>query len=217
MDYITKWLLIIFVFLVALNLIPLKLYLRFRREPNRIEVKSRFYLWLLPLEINLANPMTAVVHRMSTNSFWLKEPPTDIRAQDVAWRRLLARLGLLSNLFLPIYRLVNGFFHRICRPIKVKRLYLYTEIGLEDAAETALAVGIIWGWKGFIYTRLTELFNTQESENRLAVVPNFQQPGYVRLDYSCIFEFRLGHIIIMIYHTLHSIGEIRNLLRRISR
>jgi len=216
-DFISKWLLIIFILLVALNLLPLKLDLRFRREPNHIEVKSRLHLWFLPLEMNLVNPMTSAVHRMSTNSFWFKEPPQDLRAKDVPWRRFFARVGLFKKVFLPIYRLFNSFLQRICRPIKVKRLHLYTEIGLDDAADTAVAVGLIWGFKGFAYSRIASLFNILESENKLAVVPNFQQPGYVKVDYSCIFEFRLGHISIMIYYTLRSIGEIRKLLRRLSR
>jgi len=208
--------LLIFVILLGLSLFPLKLDIRFRREPNEILLNSRLYFWLVPVEINLINPMTKAVQRMSTNKFWLQVPPEDLQASQVPWRRLLARLVLINKVFRPIARLVNGFFHRICQPVKIKKLFLYTEIGLDDAADTALAVGLIWGLKGLIYSRVADLFNTLESENRLAVVPNFQKPGYVRIDYSCIFEFRLGHIIIVIYHTLRSIGEIRNLLRRVS-
>lgn len=217
MDSIGKWLLIALMFLVALSLFPIKLDVRFYREPNLIILNTKACLWLLPIEINLVNPMTKAIHRMSENSFWYRKTPEDLQAEEVPWRRLIARLRLFSRVGRPIWQLTNTFFHRICKPVKVKRLYLHTEIGLEDAAETALAAGLIWGCKGIVYSRLAALFNTKEAENSLAVVPNYMQPGYVRLDYSCIFEFRLGHIIIMIYYTLHSIGEIRELLRRISR
>lgn len=216
MGWISKGLLIFLALLIVLSLFPLKLHVRLYREPNHLEVSGRLYLWLLPVGISLVNPMTSMVYKMSTNQFWLQTAPRDLRAQDVAWRRLIARMNLFHQVLLPIYRMVNSFFHRICRPIKIKKLFLYTEIGLEDAAQTAIAVGLIWGWKGFIYSRLAHLFNTQGAENCLNVVPNYQQPGYVRIDYSCIFEFRLGHIIIMIYHVLRSIGEIRELLRRVS-
>lgn len=202
---------------MVLIFLPLKLAVRLQRAPNYLEVTLRIYIWFIPIGINFVNPFTKIVHIMSTNSFWKEKAPEELSSKDVSWRRLYARIKLFQHHLIPIYRKIVRFYHRISQPIKIRQLSLYTEIGLEDAAVTALSVGAIWGVWGFLYTRIAEMFDTQDANSQINVVANFQQSSYLGIDYSCIFEFRLGHIMIIAYYFLCNIGEIRKLIRSVTK
>jgi len=200
----------------VLIFLPLRLFIHLQRDPENFALNLRIYLWFLPIEIKLKNPLTSTLSKLSSEKMFASKKVKDLRARDVAWKRVFRRLKLFRTYLLPVFLAINRFFHKSFRPIKLKKLSLYTEIGLEDATVTALAVGIIWSIKGVLYTRLAELFNTQNTENRIVVWPNYKETSYLRVDYSCIFEFRLGHIMIMIYYLFRSMAEIRKLIRRVS-
>lgn len=211
-----KWVILLIV-LAAIGMLPLKFSIRLYREPNIILVKARVVIWIIPLEIRLSNPLTGLIFRLSHNRFWEKKAPHDIAAGEVPWKRLLVRTKNLRKLVLPVWRAANSFFLKIARPIKVKELYMHTEVGLSDAAQTALAVGGLWWMKSIVISRLSYLFSLgSASRNMVSIVPNFQMANFLRLDYYCIFEFRLGHIIIIIYQLMRSARELRSLLRRVS-
>lgn len=211
-----KWMILIIV-LVGIGMLPLKFSIRLYREPNIILVKARMIIWVIPLEVRLSNPLTGLIFRLSQNRFWEKKAPDDLAAREVPWKRFLVRTNKLRKLFWPVWRAANSFFLKLARPIKVKELYLHTEVGLQDAAQTALAVGGLWWMKSIIISRLSYIFNLRtESPNRVSIVPNFQMANFLCLDYYCIFEFRLGHIIIIIYQLMRSARELRSLLRRVS-
>ena len=211
------WLIAGLLILIGIIFLPLRLAVRLQRLPNHLELTLRFYIWFIPLKIKFVNPMTNLIQMRSTNKFWQEKAPDELSFKDVNWRRLLARIKLFYNHLLPIYSKINKFYHRISQPIKIKQLALYTEIGLGDAAVTAISVGMIWSVLGFLYTRIAEIFNTREAKNQINVVANFQQSSYLGIDYSCIFEFRLGHIIVIVYYFLCNISEIRKLTRSVTK
>lgn len=210
------WVYLLFIVFLGIGLLPVRLSIRLYRAPNEVKVNSRLTFWILPLQINMVNPVTKVFWNLSVNRPWQKEAPPDLPASRVSWRRLFRRSLNVTKIFLPVWQGANRLFLQIGKPIKIRELTMYTEIGLEDAAVTALSVGMAWSLLGAFYSRLGTLFNTRGSQNNIVVVPHFQNEFFLLMDYSCIFEFRLGHIIIIIYHIFHSAGEIYRLVRRVS-
>lgn len=208
--------LISIIVLALLGLLPIKFQIRFYREPNEILIAIRLYLWFIPISVSTKNPMTRSIYNLSQNRFWKKDVPSDIKATEVQWKQLYSRVMLLKRTFIPVAKAVNRFFHRISRPVRIKDLRLTTELGLGDAAYTAVASGLVWSVKGKGLSILSYYFNIEKAKPVLLVIPNFNNPYYLRIDYSCIFEFRLGHIIIVIYQLFRSFSEIRNLIRRVS-
>jgi hypothetical protein len=76
---------------------------------------------------------------------------------------------------------------------------------MADAAQTAIAVGFAWWIVGIFHSWLHGFFNLLGTEKEVKVIPNYQQLNYFLLDFSCILEFPLGHImIILFYNLLHS-------------
>lgn len=204
------------VILALISLLPMKFKIRFYREPNEILMTLQVYLWFIPVSINSRNPMTRAIFNLSQNRFWKKDVSSDIKAKDIQFKRLYARLVLLKKTFMPVTRAANRFFHKLSRPVRIKDLHLTTELGLGDAAFTAVASGLVWSVKGMGLCILSYYFNIEKARPVLVVIPHFNNPNYLRIDYSCIFEFRLGHIIIVIYQLIKSSAEIRNLIRRVS-
>jgi hypothetical protein len=202
---------------IGIIFLPMKMYLRIYRGSNRIIFNSCLTVWFIPLEINMINPVTKTIWNLSRNSPWKKSPPSDLQASKVNWGRLFKRTAMLRNLFLMILSRVNLILRRISGRIKLRELNLYTEIGLFDAAQTAVTTGIIWSILGYLYGRVASIFNTSRLQKSIAVIPNYQKEGLFLIDYSCIFEFRLGHIIIIMYQVLRNAVEIYTIVRRITR
>lgn len=77
----------------------------------------------------------------------------------------------------------------------IKSLSWQTKFGLGDAASTGILTGIIWGVK----STLTNWFSARVKRfchhTQLAVIPVFSAASF-SMEVHCIFEVRLGHIII---------------------
>jgi hypothetical protein len=104
---------------------------------------------------------------------------------------------------LPIY-LRNGMryldryqtaLRGFCKSIRCHRLRLTTTIGLGDPAYTGIASGTIWGLKGFIYRIFRSNIGSMLKPPEFSVVPCFNDTCF-KLDFNCIFDLRIGHIII---------------------
>ncbi len=211
-----KWMILLFFFFIGMSFLPVKLAVRLLREPNEIKVTMRVSIGIVSFRINWIDPLTKAVWSLSTNRFWEKKPPADLAMKRVRWKRLFLRLNYLNRIFIPVLRHSERLFKKAAGPIKISRLQLVTEFGLQDAAQTALAAGLAWSLLGVMYNGLQSLFVIKPQPNMIMVIPNFKLENFLRLDYSCIFAFRLGHIIIIIYQLLLRTGEISNMLRRVS-
>ncbi len=203
-------------FLVILCLLPIKFYLHIYREPNEVKIDVKITLWIIPFKIRLVNPLTKIFWNLSHNKPWQKKAPQDVSFQRIPWRRFIARIVLLRKVFNPIYKSANAVFRKISSYIKLKEFQFYTEFSSSDAARTAISVGLVWWGLTMLYGRIRGIFDTEVANNKINVVPNFQKEEYLLIDSRCIFELRLGHIIIVVYEMLKSIRQIYSLLRRVS-
>lgn len=217
-EFISRhWITLLIIFGIGFLFIPMRMCLHVCRGHNEVMLNSRVTFWIIPIEINLINPVTKTVWNLSQNSPWKKKSPQEIQGADVNWKRFFSRICLLRSVRFRIWKKANLFFIRINRRISVTELNMYTEIGLTDAAQTALSVGAFWSLLGILYGRMTAIFNMSKTQKKISIVPNYRESGVLLIDYTCIFEFRLGHIIIIMIQVLRNAAEIYTMVRRISR
>lgn len=91
---------------------------------------------------------------------------------------------------------VLGFHHWLLCTLEhthCTKILWSTDVGLDDAADTAITTGIIWGIKTSI---LGALFNRikLEAQPQLAVVPQFNQM-MLRTHFDCSLMIRLGYAL----------------------
>lgn len=211
------WAVLLVISAIGIFFIPMKMCLHLYRGHNRIIIDSRLTFWIIPIKFSLYNPVTKTIWHLSRNKPWRKKSPAELRAFEVNWRRMFSRVRLLNTVSSRIWEKANSFFQRISKRIRVTQLNMYTEIGLADALQTAVSVGMFWSFLGILYGRMAELFNLSSLEKKIAVVPNYQAGGVLIADYTCIFEFRLGHIIIIMVQVLRNAAKIYTIVRRISK
>lgn len=68
----------------------------------------------------------------------------------------------------------------------------YTEVGTEDAAETAVIVGALWAIKASVISLVVE--NYDFSDVSINIVPNYNVSTF-ETTINCIFSVKLGYII----------------------
>lgn len=77
--------------------------------------------------------------------------------------------------------------------IKIEKFYLNTQYGLENAAVTGVLSGILYSIQSKILILVFRYKNIKDCQIRMT--PLFQQQNTIRIDFSCIIQFKLGHII----------------------
>jgi hypothetical protein len=207
---------LLLIFIVSISLIPLKIKFRFYRKSNDLRLILLLRVWKIPFTFKINNVVTRIFWSLSKNRFWEKETPADLRAKEIIWKNLFSRLLLLRQIVCTVFQGTMSTLHKITSPIKIKRIYLQTEIALQNVAQTAWAVGVLWWVFGLFYSQLGRYFKIAKTANNIAVIPNYQRQNLLVIDFSCILEFTLGHIIIIIYYLCVNAEKIRRLLRRVS-
>lgn len=94
---------------------------------------------------------------------------------------------LLSTQYSPLMRFL---FDRL----EVRSLTWQTNVGVGDAALTALLSGIIWTCKGTLLSLLQRRTRAQAEDVTVAVSPSFNRHEF-RTFLQCIFSLRVAHIM----------------------
>ncbi|MDT3700421.1 MAG: DUF2953 domain-containing protein [Thermincola sp.] len=104
---------------------------------------------------------------------------------------------------LPIY-IKNGInyfnryqtaLRRFCKAIRCHRLTWTTMIGLGDPAYTGMVSGTVWTLKGYVYRAFRNNIGDMLKQPEFSVIPCFNDTC-LKLDFNCIFDMRIGHIIL---------------------
>lgn len=105
----------------------------------------------------------------------------------------------------------NRWLMSTLKRIHCRQISWATDIGLDDAAETAITTGMIWGIKTSI---LGILFNQikLEAQPQLAVVPHFNSMQF-RTAFECIIVIRLGYAMLAGLHLLVRIYKVKGGIR----
>ncbi|MDD2432325.1 MAG: DUF2953 domain-containing protein [Clostridia bacterium] len=211
-----KTVLFILFFMILICLIPIKIKFRFYRSANNLHLILLLPVWKTPFTIKIDNIVTRIFWGLSQNKFWKKQTPADLQAKDIAWSKVFYRIFYLRQIICTVWQGTMRTLHKITSPIKIKKIDLQTEVALQNAAQTAWAVGVIWWTWGIFYSLLGRYFKITKTTNNIVVIPNYQIQSLFVIDFSCILELTLGHIIIISYYLCINAGKIRRLLRRVS-
>jgi|LFRM01.1.fsa_nt_gb hypothetical protein len=208
--------LLVLLIILGLSLIPIKIYFRIYRQSKEFHLTFILKIWKLPITFKINNLVTRMFWHLSQNRFWKKQTPQDLKSSQIAWYRVFSRIYLSQQIIHSTLQGTMKTIRKIAKPIRIKKFRLYTEVALQDAAQTALAVGVLWWFWGIIYGQFASLFKIAKSANNLAIIPNYREQNLLNIDLSCILEFPLGHIIIIIYYLFTNAEKIRLFIRRVS-
>lgn len=89
----------------------------------------------------------------------------------------------------------NRALNKLVKSIRCHDLKWKTEVGLGDPAYTGMASGLVWGVKGLAYGIFRSSIGEMKSRPLFDVRPCFDAVC-LRVDFRCIFDLRVGHIII---------------------
>lgn len=82
----------------------------------------------------------------------------------------------------------------ISKNTSISSLLCHTEIGVEDAGQTALITGIMWSVKSSLIALLSKNYGLNKLS--IDVVPNYKHKIF-KTNIDCIFKMKLGHIIVI--------------------
>lgn len=104
----------------------------------------------------------------------------------------LHEMERIINKYKKIYIKYETFIKHIKRKLVLNNISWYTEIGTNDAAETAIITGLIWAIKASIIVLISKGYNL--SDVYISVVPNYNIDNF-ETSIDCIFSIKLGYII----------------------
>ncbi|MBO8137906.1 MAG: DUF2953 domain-containing protein [Desulfotomaculum sp.] len=215
-------LLLIFLFtvtilLVALTLIPLRIRIRYQQRNFNDLMTIEMSLWKLPpykLAVSLINFSTSTGGAELKYDSSVKKPGYLIRTVVTTLLGIPGKkdeLGSENRIFnLPfswkkiqrVTKTQKKTFHYywaagkyLLNHVQCRYLKWHTKLGIEDAAVTGVATGLAWAAKTGLLSVLFKLVKPPLQRPELQVKPNFNSKELI-MDLDCIFEVRLGYIMI---------------------
>jgi hypothetical protein len=114
--------------------------------------------------------------------------------------QVLSFLRRLAKVF-QNYRRFSAFFRRLLEKGRFRQFHWRLFLGTTDDALTGFAVGACWAVVESTFSRASEYTRFDFSGVSLQVIPSFGEPCFA-VDFDCIFETRLHHIIIELIRSL---------------
>ncbi len=173
---------LIFLVIIILFIFFFPLKIKLRLSPQL----DCFYFYLIVFKqkvLQLPSLPIPIWGKITEKKFWNQRIFKDT-GKSTSFLRLVCLKQILID-FLP----------QIMKKIKLKKFCFHIEMALPGPAQTALGVGVLWGLWGALSTQLA----LNAANNRIIIKPNFQAQNLFLIDFSCILELTLGHIIIILY------------------
>ena len=183
---------------------PLKFQVRYLREnkDDQLIIKIFVVKWLvfkiefpfLKLEKHLLRPHLKMIAEVegflgeNSDAHLIKDkeriylPPLD---------KILRLLDILADR-IEQYKPVANY---LLRKTRLRYLSWKTEFGLKDPLRTGILTGAIWTMKNLVLRFFLRLIQTNNVRPKLQVCPQFNK-SVLNSDIYCIFDIRIGHIII---------------------
>jgi len=104
-----------------------------------------------------------------------------------------------KELYIKFEKLIIPFTKRLKQKVIFNEIYWNTELGIDDAANTAIITGILWSVKSTMLVFISNNFNLHSKY--INVVPNYNIKTF-KTSINCIFTVKLGNIINVAAKTL---------------
>lgn len=118
------------------------------------------------------------------------------KLKNIANDKSIINLYELENLYRKykrIYLKYTTFIVHIKKRIIIHRIYWTTELGVDDAYETAMITGFIWMIKSYLIAALYHSSH-KPKDAHINVTPNYAKE-ILNTSFHCIFSIKLGNII----------------------
>ncbi|MBE2914506.1 DUF2953 domain-containing protein [Anoxybacillus flavithermus] len=143
------------------------------------------YRLTIPL-IEISKSEVGIVTEERTNTG--KDEKTTFTVNDA--RDRLAKVRQLLNKIVHLHTIMKKFLQHV----SVLQFQWHTQIGVGDAAKTAVLVGVGWSVKYYVVAMISKYMNVCITPS-ISIVPFFQ--GAVsRTSFTCMIQFRIGYAIL---------------------
>lgn len=208
--------LIIAVFvLILFAFIPIQIHITYQRINKSANVKIEVTVFFITIRKTISKPMSKFFSLLARPKYNIKNIKESFKANkfpEKNWGIILHRL----NTWLP--RMIQIIYHALkltsflLKPIKCKKLRIYTEFGLYDPSQTGFAYGSLWAGYSFLLSQLSKWMVLKPETPVIKIIPDFNA-SRLHLEYDCIITFPLGHIIIVFIQTLRFVRVSSHLMK----
>ncbi|NLT96238.1 MAG: DUF2953 domain-containing protein [Clostridia bacterium] len=212
------YLFFVFIALILLAFIPIQIHITYQRIDKRAKLKIVVKVFFITICKTIPTPVAKVFSLLARPKYNVKNIKESLKANKLPERNWLLVIRRM-NIWLP--RVVQIIYHglkltaALLKPIKCKKLNIYTKIGLHNPSQTGIVYGSLWAGYSFIISQLSKWMVLQPETPVIKIEPDFNAPK-VHLEYDCIIAFPLGHIIIVLIQTLRFIRVSSYLFKGIS-
>ena len=155
--------------------------IRYKTEVPVLELEKFFVEPIIKMEADIESVVT---HPIEDKGMLVKIPLA-ILLKNLP---VFIRQGIIHT---ARYKIV---MYRFLKNVRCHHLVWKTEIGLGDPAYTGIISGLLWGVKGFAFSMFRSHIGTMTKPPSFSVLPCFDSTC-LKLDFRCIFDLRIGHII----------------------
>ncbi|KJS22505.1 MAG: hypothetical protein VR72_05540 [Clostridiaceae bacterium BRH_c20a] len=198
-----KYLLLFLIFFILTAFIPIQIHFTYKRENNKNKLKVQIKILFITINQSVINPILKIISFIARKKYTSKNIHESMHAQRLPernWGLILKRINIWLPRGIQIISHSVKLTSRILKPIKCKKLNIYTEVGLFDASQTGLAFGSLWAVYSFLISQLSKWMILKRETPIIKIVPDFNN-SKLNLEYDCIIAFPLGHIIIVLIQT----------------
>jgi len=213
------YLMIAVITLLMVAFIPMQIHIFYQRINNEDKIKMQIKIFFITLDKSFSAPLAKVLSLLARKKYTRENIEESIKAKKLPernWGLILRRLNIWLPRGIQIFSHALNFTSKIFKPIKCKKLNIYTEIGLFDASQTGLAYGSFWAGYSFLVSLLSKWMILKPETPTIKIVPNFNN-SKLHLEYDCIIAFPLGHIIIVFIQTVRFLRVSSYLIKGIKR
>ncbi|MFZ5943456.1 MAG: DUF2953 domain-containing protein [Bacillota bacterium] len=207
---------LLFIFLTAF--IPIQIHILYHNNNQQGKVKIKIKILFITVNNVFSKPIFKVLSLMARRKFTVENVKESVQAKrppEKNWILILKRLQIWTPRMIQIISHSLKLTSKILKPIKCKKLNIYTEIGLTDAAKTGITIGTLWGTYSYLLSMLSKWMVLKPDVPKIEIIPDFKNPK-VNLKYDCIITFPLGHIIIVMVQTIRFVRVSYHLIKGVT-
>lgn len=198
--YVIFAVIILFGFSITISFLNLKIKINFIRKGDNDDINISLYILKGLLKYKVTIPFIDIINSIDNNEFIKTQVyrKTQVLKEQKIFKKANKKelnfneMKLLAEKFLDFRRKYLETIKYIMKKIAIDNIYWWTEIGLEDAADTAVLSGILWGIKSNLIMFLKRKYKLDYIY--IDIKPYYTEKK-LNVIFSCIVTLKLGYII----------------------
>ncbi|SFB17559.1 MULTISPECIES: DUF2953 domain-containing protein [unclassified Bacillus (in: firmicutes)] len=199
-----KWLILALVILLFLLLVivvtKISMKVSYQHAKDNDHLKLEFKAWMGLLRYKLDVPLikfddnspTIVVKEKVQKG--QQEKTTSEDTKQFSARDLVNGVHDTKEMLVHVFGL-HKIIRKFLKKVSVRKIEWQSVVGLGEASHTAMIAGALWAIKGSLLGLISHYFRLKDMPN-IVIHPQFQMT-ISQTRFSCIFEFRIGHAIVV--------------------